>query len=40
MDEKNVSVVATAAKLRKDYEVLYRQLRGIVYPKSAGGLND
>lgn len=40
MDETNVSVVATAAKLRKDYETLYRQLRGIVYPKSAGGLND
>tara|TARA_R110000824_G_scaffold67162_5_gene173946 strand:+ start:3567 stop:3902 length:336 start_codon:yes stop_codon:yes gene_type:complete len=34
--EKNVDVVATATKLRKTYEELYRQIREIVYPKSKG----
>jgi len=33
MDERNVDIVATATKLRKEYELLYRQLRDIVYPK-------
>ena len=32
MDERNVDIVATATKLRKEYELLYRQLRDIVYP--------
>ena len=36
LSEKNVDIVATAAKLRKEYETLYRQLREIVYPKSKG----
>ena len=27
MDERNLDIVATANKLRKDYETLYRQLR-------------
>lgn len=32
MDERNVDIVATTTKLRKEYELLYRQLRDIVYP--------
>ena len=36
MTEKNVDVVALAAKLRKSYEEIYRELREIVYPKSKG----
>ena len=36
MTEKNVDVVAMAAKLRKSYEEIYRELREIVYPKSKG----
>tara|TARA_R100000995_G_scaffold84082_1_gene61692 strand:+ start:4791 stop:5156 length:366 start_codon:yes stop_codon:yes gene_type:complete len=36
MDERNLDIVATATKLRKDYETLYRQLRGMVYPKKKG----
>ena len=34
--ERNLDIVATAAKLRKDYELLYSQLRGMVYPKKKG----
>jgi len=34
--EKNVDVIATAAKLRKTYEELYRQIRQIIYPKNKG----
>ena len=33
MDERNVDIVASATELRKDYELLYRQLRDLVYPK-------
>jgi len=33
MDERNVDIVATATKLRKEYELLYRQIRDLVYPK-------
>jgi len=40
LEEKNLSMVAKAAELRKDYEVLYRQLRAMVYPKSKGDLGD
>jgi len=36
ISEQNVDVVAMAAKLRKEYEEMYRQLRQIVYPKSRG----
>ena len=36
ISEKNVDIVANAAKLRKAYEDTYRQLREIVYPKSKG----
>jgi len=32
MDERNIDIVATAAKLRKEYELLYQQLRDMVYP--------
>ena len=32
MDEKNVDIVATSAKLRKEYELLYRQIRKLIYP--------
>lgn len=33
MDERNIDIVATATKLRKEYELLYRQLRDLIYPK-------
>lgn len=33
MDERNVDIVATATKLRKEYELLYRQLRDLIYPR-------
>ena len=32
MDERNIDIVATATKLRKEYELLFRQLRDMVYP--------
>ena len=37
-DEKNLEIVSSAAEIRKDYETLYRQLRGMVYPKKKGDL--
>jgi len=40
MDDANIDIVASAAELRKDYEILYRQLRGMVYPKSKGDLGE
>ena len=40
IDEANVSLIAAASELRKDYETLYRQLRGVVYPKSKGDLGE
>ena len=40
INEQNVDMVATASKLRKQYEQLYRQVRKIVYPKSASSLMD
>jgi hypothetical protein len=40
MADTNTDIVARAAELRKDYEILYRQLRGMVYPKSKGDLGD
>ena len=33
MDERNIDIVASATELRKDYELLYRQLRDLVYPQ-------
>jgi hypothetical protein len=33
MGERNIDIVATATKLRKEYELLYRQLRDLIYPK-------
>ena len=33
MDERNLDIVATATKLRKEYELLYRQIRDLVYPQ-------
>ena len=39
-EETNISLVAKAAELRKDYEILYRLLRGEIYPKSKGDLGD
>ena len=33
MDERNLDIVATATKLRKEYELLNRQIRDLVYPK-------
>tara|TARA_R100000656_G_scaffold35667_1_gene30603 strand:- start:84 stop:422 length:339 start_codon:yes stop_codon:yes gene_type:complete len=38
--ETNLALVAAASEMRKDYEILYRQLRGMVYPKSKGDLGD
>jgi len=32
-DENNLSLVASASELRKDYETLYNQLRNEIYPK-------
>lgn len=40
INEQNVDMVATASKLRKQYEQLYKQLRKLVYPKSAKSLGD
>lgn len=37
MDERNIDIVASATELRKDYELLYRQLRDLVYPKKKKG---
>ena len=34
MDERNIDIVATATKLRKEYELLYRQLRDLIYPSN------
>ena len=36
--ESNTDIVATAAKLRKQYELLYEQLRSTVYPSKKGDL--
>jgi len=33
MGERNIDIVATATKLRKEYELLFRQLRDLVYPQ-------
>lgn len=40
MDDRNIDIVASATELRKDYELLYRQLRDLVYPKKKGDEND
>tara|TARA_R100001510_G_C7653856_1_gene212333 strand:- start:1595 stop:1924 length:330 start_codon:yes stop_codon:yes gene_type:complete len=40
MEEKNMEIVASAAELRKDYELLYNQIRNMIYPKKKGDLND
>tara|TARA_B100001175_G_scaffold315724_1_gene327920 strand:+ start:2213 stop:3874 length:1662 start_codon:yes stop_codon:yes gene_type:complete len=40
IEERNLDLVARASELRKDYELLYRQLRGMVYPKSQGDLGE
>jgi uncharacterized Zn finger protein (UPF0148 family) len=40
LEEKNISIVSTATKLRKEYEEVYRALRGSVYPKRKGDLRD
>lgn len=37
MDERNIDIVATATELRKDYELLYQQLRDLVYPRKKKG---
>ena len=36
MDERNIDIVATATKLRKEYELLFRQLQDLIYPKRKG----
>lgn len=40
LEEANIKMVATAAKLRKDYETLYSQIRNIVYPGKGGSLTE
>ena len=40
ISEQNIDMVSTASKLRKQYEQLYRQVRKVVYPKSARSLRD
>jgi len=40
IDERNIDMVALSSKLRKEYELLYRDLRSIVYPKRKGDLRD
>jgi len=40
IDENNLTLVARSSDLRKDYEILYRQLRAMVYPKSKGNLGE
>jgi len=40
MDDLNLSIVASAAELRKDYDTLYRRIRGLVYPKRRQVLSD
>lgn len=37
MDERNVDMVATATKLRKEYELLFRQIRDLIYPTPKKG---
>jgi hypothetical protein len=34
LDDENIKVVKLAARLRKDYENLYKKLREVIYPKS------
>jgi len=40
MDDRNIDIVATASKLRKEYELLYRQLDDLVYPVKKKGDKD
>ena len=37
MDERNIDIVATVTKLRKEYELLYRKLRDLIYTKGKVG---
>ena len=40
LDEANVSIIASSAELRKDYENMYRRIRGLVYPKRRDVFSD
>ena len=40
LDERNIDMVATASKLRKEYELLYREIRDTIYPNKKGELRD
>jgi hypothetical protein len=40
IDERNIDMVALSSRLRKEYELLYRQLREVVFPKRKGDLRD
>jgi|21_taG_2_1085346.scaffolds.fasta_scaffold39935_2 Txe/YoeB family toxin of Txe-Axe toxin-antitoxin module len=33
LESSNVDIIAASAELRKDYENMYRRIRGLVYPK-------
>jgi len=35
-EERNLDILASAAKVRKNYETLYSQLRAEIYPKKKG----
>ncbi len=40
LEEANVSIIANSAELRKDYENMYRKIRGLVYPKRRDVFSD
>ncbi len=40
IDERNIDMLALSSKLRKEYELLYRQLREVIYPSRKGDLRD
>jgi Txe/YoeB family toxin of Txe-Axe toxin-antitoxin module len=33
LEDNNVDIIAASAELRKDYENMYRRIRGLIYPK-------
>jgi|TARA_R100000329_G_scaffold139186_1_gene121003 hypothetical protein len=40
LEDSNIDIVATATKLRKEYETTYRALRGMIYPQKKGDLRN
>ena len=35
--DKNLDILASSAELRKDYQILYDQIRTVIYPKGKKG---